>query len=73
MCKCFAEDVNGKCGILYVSKCNKESCRFYKTKDKADSDLENANSRCKKLGVPSGTDYVIWKKAKDSIKVSIMP
>ena len=65
MARCFGETITGQCSALDVSKCDKESCAFYKSVEQAKADYRRAECRCKKLGIPSNGDYVIWKKAKD--------
>lgn len=63
--KCFGKNIYGRCGALYTTDCNYDTCPFYKSVEKAKEDSRKAEKRCKSLGIPSGNDYTIWKKSKD--------
>lgn len=67
MAKCFAERFDGSCDALYVSQCDKDNCAFYKSIEQAKIDKDKAEERCRRLGIPSNNEYVMWKKMNDAM------
>ena len=63
--ECFAKTITGGCSALNVDECDYDKCSFYKSKEDAILGYRRAEKRCKRLGIPSWQDYIIWKKAKD--------
>lgn len=71
MARCFGEKVLGVCDILYVEKCDKANCSFFKTTEQFNADVKKSAARCKKLNIPSGNDYVIWKMAQEKLDAQV--